>query len=326
MMLFNNKKGIAFSLQESIYNNKELYFSESVISTLELDKSISPYGCTGVDNHKIKAFKKGYSESLDRRANMIYKFLPDNNIKTYSLIDKKIVNLNSNFASFRNTQPIIDTTGTAAHPRLKTAFKNSLYELLQKNSFFIFWYGKNNGVFIENFGSEKEIYILEDTFSPVMTVININFRKNHFSMGLGTDTNIGQAIKLARDERMLLENLSLNDISDFKDSFSFYNKININFIKKKLLNITKKEIYINTTLKQENIIEKLPSWLKDLRVYIIPQEIGRVVEVDTVKIYSSQLYLCVPKKSSLDLDKDINTYTLNLSESDLKNIPEIPMI
>lgn len=326
-MLFNLKKGISFGPQESIFGGKRTFFSESVVSILEYNNTISPYGCTGIDQNKITAFKKGFSESLDRRANMIYKLRPGVEINTFSLIDKKITKLESEKAGFRNLDPVIDTTATAAHPDINKAYLNALFELFQKNSLFLFWYGKNMGFHLENNNDENEYYIVETTFAPILTVINIKLDMDWFSIGLGTDINLNKAIKSSKNERLLLDKMAKEKNDYVKPKGSIYsNPKNIRFLKEKIEGIKNKSIYQEKLTPQKNIIESLPKWLKDIRVFIIPQQISAFLKVDTVKIYSSQLFLSVPRKDNLDLKKDINIFTLKLSNTDLENHPEMPML
>lgn len=324
-MLFNTDRERSFFISETIFLDDGPFFADSTISSILTTDEASPYGCTGIDENKITAIKKGFSESLDRRANLLYKSLPIQNLKTYSLLEKRIEYISSKYAFYQVGKERVDSTGTAAHPIGKCALEKALFELLQKNSLFILWYGYREGKILKT--SDKDYtYLVDDTFSPVLTVLCINFKKDMFTIGLGTSTDIKESMIIAKNENILITNLK-NFKANNNNYFKYFKGVEQRcHLKNKIDLIEKIEVDDIRVKQHTDVLNNLPTWLYDLRAYIIPQTISQKFNILTVKLYSSQLYLSVPRKIDLNLEKDINKFTLNLNKERLAKIPEMPML
>lgn len=324
-MLFNTNREKSFYISEKLFIKDGPFFADSTINSIMTKDEASPFGCTGIDENKITAIKKGFSESLDRRANLLYKALPLQDISTYSLMDNKVKKLSSKYAYYQIGQTRVDSTGTAAHPSGKQALENALFELLQKNSLFILWYGNRKGKLI-NSEDDNYKYIVDDTFFPVFTVLCINIREDYFTIGLGTGLDIKNNMIIARNENDLINNLMHFKVEN-EDYFKYFKGLKQRrYLENKINALEKVEIDNINNYSDKDILNNMPMWLNDLRAYVIPQTISRMFNILTVKIYSSQLYLSVPRKADLNLEKDINKYTLNLNKEKLAMIPEMPML
>ena len=335
-MLFNKGKNHPYGHIENNFIYESPTISLSTISTLISEEEIAPYGCAGIAESKILAIKKGASESLDRRSSMFYKIkkIKFSYIYSYNLI-KEAKKIDRDKCHFRSEKPVIDTTGTAAHSISQKALEKSICELLQKNSLFLFWYGATAKNYKKEGNGHSKFYFVEDTFFPCLTIVCVHIIENKYiSMGLGTNVDFNKALKASEEECYLIQKLvehssrKLKNGEKLSESEQDQHQFFLNeFSREYLFKLKENALEYKANYKEYSFheaIDMLPAWLVDLRVYIIPQ---RMIEnIICVKSFSNQLYTSVPKKDFLDLNKAINVKNINLSETDLKEKPDLPLI
>lgn len=135
-----------FGYKKKAFSNKQVFLSTSRIGTFKNEfGEIGPVDCGSIDQNKKRAILKAFSESVERRALVIGAKgdIEEDWIQSFDLINKCISKIPKGYSKFNNRCSIIsDTSGTATHFNSKAAMLNAIKELLEKNSTFLFWYGK----------------------------------------------------------------------------------------------------------------------------------------------------------------------------------------
>lgn len=332
-MKFINKKSIYFGHEPRIFLSKKPFISYSYISVLFNESEFSPYGCTGISLDKKTAFKKALSESIDRRASMLYKLkFKEEFIEGFNIINKKIVSIPRLECCYNSSlENYIDTTGTAVHYQSYSAMHNSVFELLQKNSLFLFWYSDYGYIFeIDN----EDIYFIEDSFYPIITLICINLQKNFVSIGLGTGLSIREAKTASENECYLIKTI-INELSYKAENNLKMDEVEIeqhssfhsSKVRKRIYEKINDYEYYKSGQKNytfNEAINMLPKWLTNLNIIQIPQTIRN--DLTCYKAHSSDLLMSAPKNTNINLSKNVNKKTINISTAELNKIPSLPII
>lgn len=331
-MLFNTEKYIDFGFSNRKFLSNEKFISHSSTSSVFINDEIAPTICDGVSKNKIIAVKKGFSESLDRRASLLLKSRNNNFTKTFNIFTNQVEEIPTEYTHYRSSNPFIDTTGTAVHSDKKAVYTRAVFELLQKNSLFVFWYGKKGFLMEENINKDYiEYTIIENSFYPVVTAINFKFYEDYLSCGLGTDLNVSAAKEAAEDENTLINNLILKsnnvyqnlDRHSYHEFSTYYDEYIYDYLKDMIKNL---ETYTIDEKKYsfKDFLQDKPNWLNNIQTFMVPVTLNR--KLVCVKTYSPQLYMSLPRKEFLDLRKDINKFTINIKELELEKIPNIPQM
>nr|WP_275433814.1 YcaO-like family protein [Priestia flexa] len=255
--------------------------------------------------------------------------------------------MNTKHTRLSLTPPFVDTTGTAAHPISNNAVFNAVSELIEKNSIFLFWYGKmgrkvNNiyPCFYSNYlikQGYKLHHFLIDYFMPFKVIITIALSEKtplKFKFGIGSSLDFKSAIHKSLAETYLLgsyyEVLYYNtknqhyDIEEQEEIEKFNDKEILNYIYKIINNCNIYNIQNEKSFNIEKLYKNLPIWIKQLLIVNLPQFLRE--DLIVVKAFSPQLLNCIPKKSHIDINVEINKQTLDLKKQDLANIPDCPII
>ncbi|MED4045997.1 YcaO-like family protein [Priestia aryabhattai] len=349
-MIFQNKKGVRYGYTNKLFISDKGYNSISMLGVLKNSNGeIGPVNCGGISEDKNLSLLKAFSESLERRA-LVYGAKNVDNTSyslAYDLISQSVAQIDVKYTKFSIQPPFVDTTGTATHPVPERAIFNAVSELIEKNSIFLFWYGKIgkkiNGS-SQSFYSDYLIkqgyklnYFLIDYFFPFKVVITIAFSEKNpikFKFGIGSGLDLCSAIYKSLSEAYLLgsyyEVLYHNNQKGFlsEDDQKEFSKFQSTDVLDYLYNLLNNSDEINNDdinfLNEENIYQCLPKWIKNLLITILPQSLKK--ELVVVKAFSPQLFNHVPKKSYLDLDAEINLSTIKLRQKDLNTIPDCPII
>lgn len=374
-MIFETLKGRNYGFRESLFNNSPIKFSVSRIGSLLKEGKIGPVDCGAMDLSKRNSLLKAFSESLERRSLMIgsksnhifinaerllytKNKLSQDSICTFELINGEISSLPIKYSYFNSEKPyIIDTTGTASHSNSNQSLMNSLCELFEKNSTFLFWYGKifrklniislNSSYFklLKSKGYEVHFFV-QEMFLPLKIVFVIATNHNHitpfkFMTGVGSHTNLIKAIEKALSETLLLINVYDNYFLRYQhEQFAedYYTEIvyksqfdkncweHISEILSSNCIVSPDEIKDDQTPKVQlkTIISSLPKWIRELHSIIMPQFLNPDLLV--LKVFSPDLFNHAMLKEQINLDLEINKRTLNLSERELSQIPECPIL
>ncbi|MFC0416984.1 YcaO-like family protein [Cytobacillus solani] len=355
-MIFEISKGDRYGFTNKKFINKKLYQAKSLIGTfVDKDGYMAPYHCGAVSEEKGLSVKKAFSESIERRALMKgAKELKGDGTKSivYDILRKEVQTLPIEYTKYRETPPHIDTTGTATHSNGKIAVFNAVSELLEKNSVFLLWYGKDTKKIKHNqFSSIYKDYLLfensgihlflQSTFFPLFIVVAIikcdpRYSLLKYKFGVGSSFNLDEAINKALSEAYFLGKYNehvyfFNKYQEYDDialTFQFEEETQ-NYIEDFIhLEETSSTIYTNFDLSAKEklgyVVNNLPKWIKDLKVSILLQSVDNNLII--AKVYSESLYTHIPIKKYIDLNKDINKKYLKLKEEDFSIVPDCPII
>jgi len=342
-MLHSCKSDHIFNIPQNIFLQNKCYLSYSYFGkVVDNNGYVSPSGCNAIADNKKMSFLKSSSESLERRALIFGGYKndqkKDDHVKAWDILNNKEKSLPYNYTKYSISQPyVIDTTGTATHFNSKSAVNNAIKELLEKNSLFLFWYGKdgyklNTNMYDENFYYKKlghngftvEVYV-NYYFTPLISVFAIIIKDNLvYSSGIGTGFNIRKAINRSLSEAYLLtwQNISLDKIRSFNSNYHtecikyLYN----NFENQNRI-LTNNNRYIN---ERDLILKSIPGWVKNLYVIFLNKSMFN--QFKSLKVFSTYLNNHIPLKSNLNLRLPINVNSINLTQYDLKGIPDCIII
>lgn len=356
-MIFQYKKSINYGFQSKVFLNEFVYNSSSKISSIvNSDGYISPNSCAGVAEDKLLAVLKGYSESIERRSLAIgTRSSLEDECLAFELLQKSIVKVPKKYSKYSIHNPIIDTTGTAAHPDALEALYNALIELIEKNALFLFWYGKQRYVIdidvkyiyeklLEQMGYKVKYFLISD-FKPVKVVVTLAYSEHSpiiYKFGIGTSLHLKTAIKKSVAEAFLLSEYydSLFFDSQYKstldsnlswtvDTDIIEELTNIfNSTQKAHLDILMSEasLFINNDTKQNInlVIGALPNWITEIYVFNLSQMIRSNLSV--IKVFSPDLLSHIPRKEHINVDSSINKHTLKLTSEQLNKLPNCPIV
>ncbi|WP_433745927.1 YcaO-like family protein [Falsibacillus pallidus] len=330
-MIFNKRGDKSHNIPESLFVGKNLYYAFSKTNSFLLNGYMGPIGGNGISNDKKIAMKKAFSEMIERRNLMLGgSRLPSKKVISYDFINKTISEIPHELTTYSHDLPYpIDTTGTAVHPNSQIAIYNAIKELLEKNSLFLFWYGKlGKKIIVQNNFHEllPEITtkysvrcFINESFSPLKVCIFFIFKDERIiSTGVGSSIDWLKACRIAIEEAIVLYQQDMIN-SDFS-SFILQEKFQSNFIDEKLNKYIKefeqlqeyptdtyyfddKDEYPDNNGSLELLLSSLPSWIKELHSVIIPQKINR--KLICIKVFSPNLFNHIPIKKYINCDLPI---------------------
>ncbi|MBT2760603.1 YcaO-like family protein [Paenibacillus sp. ISL-20] len=332
-----------FNIPYKAFLNDNYYKTFSYIGNFKIGEYKGPSGCNSISNNKVLSLKKSFSESLERRALMLGGCINSNGkVNTFDLLSKNINELPIEYSKYKASNPMCsDTTGTAAHTNSEQAIKNALLELIGKNALFLFWYGKQGSILDRNLtGYEYEIQKLHREgknlklfvntyFSPAIAVFAFIFDEHCiYASGVGTSLVLEDSITAAIEEAFLLK--WQNEVEDMRN----YKKVSTIDYKYhgeclKYLEESFKDTYIEEPIKNKNggvdeLLLSFPTWVEELHAIFLRNSIKSNLKI--VKIFSKNLNNHIPIKQRINVDQTINKKTINLTESDLYNIPDCIII
>lgn len=361
-MLFIKDKGKHFGFKNNVFINHSLYVSISRIGNyVDEEGFMGPTECGAISLVKRNAFMKAFSESVERRS-LVFgakRMGPDNLVSSVELIQKKICYIPYNYSIYHEKNPVVDTTGTAAHRDPVSAVYNAVVELFEKNAIFLLWYGGLGAILEEDldsiymkrfrFEGGKVTILIQDTFFPLLVAACVfeSFTSPvRYKFGVGSGFYLEDAVEKALSEAFLLGQYYEKIFFEIQEGIekrynSVYdnhvlNLINnvetINQIKKLQQNLPRYKSSNQSSIKNDlSISEKidfmisnLPSWIKEIFIMNLRQVINPNIVV--VKAYSPQLLSHIPIKKHIDLNVEINKKITNLSKKTIENIPDCPIV
>lgn len=299
---------------------------------------IGPHSGFATGTEKKSTLVRAIAEGIERRATMLGgQKINKNNVLAWDILNNKINELNYVNTTYKDNE--IDTTGSAVHTSQNKAIYGAIKELYEKNSLFLFWYGKIGArinindyseniylKFFEKSGYKVSVFVNE-FFFPLKTIIVIAYKANHtFFCGLGTSNLFKDAISHALEETFLIASFYF-----YKSTFR--ERSNNNYILDKLtedyiheLNkIPYKEI-TDQNRDQLSLIELIrlaPDFIESINVIFIQQNLFS--NLICIKVYIEGIFNCLPKKSNISTEISINKNTIRITEEKLSIIPDCPM-
>ncbi|WEG13652.1 YcaO-like family protein [Pullulanibacillus sp. KACC 23026] len=307
-----------------------------------IDGRVGPDAGLTLGFDKMNTMIRAIGEATERRCTMLQlesDKIYEDMVETWDLVNSRKDYLERKYTRF--LKGLVDTTGSAVHTNSNIAIYNALKELLEKNSLFLFWYGKqgkkikknlyyNNTYYrcFKNSGFEVSVFI-NDFFTPLKTVIVLSYKENdQYICGLGTDVNISTAIEHAFEEAFLIGGTRYYWM-EFGNNFEeniWANKEYVEYTKY-LDCVDYSEIYENPEDVYErsiiNLISGIPNFVK--KIHLIYKEQHLVSNLKYARVYSKELFNCLPLKRNICIDVLINKETLNLETKSLSLIPDCPM-
>lgn len=292
---------------------------------------IGPEGGTANDSSPRTALRKAISEALDRRSSMIG-FHSQRKVPTFDLITHRVtLEPLYKFSLNSDTNNFVDTTGSSAHFISSKAVYNSVVELFQKNSFFLIWYlGRFQLVKQSNFNVDnyRVFFLVNLDFMPYYNVLACELTEDRKSFfGMGTATNLEDAIKISKSELDLLKyaNSSYNFFSKKINmaNYSMGNETQFLYISK-LIEHAK---LLNQNLRQRSLIVTsqslvYPRWITNLQIAILPNHLFPGLKV--TKVISSNLISYLPIKELLLENKDFYKLPFHINIEDIIQSPDCP--
>lgn len=353
-MIFERKKGKRFGVTSKLFLNESIYMSTSRINTYIDSKGyMGPVNCGSISFNKKMSLIKGFSESVERRAIAFgAKSLRTDTDSTYGydIVTEKISIIPKRVTRYSLSPPYIDTTGSAAHRKPDYSIFKAVTESIEKNAVFLLWYGRlgkrikpiiesQYKKFIEHQGYNIT-FILIDYFLPLKVVVAIADSEKvnlKYKFGVGSSLNITRAIEKSLAEACLvgsyyelkLYNLKYGIQDREIETLEWNDDVRV----QEYIEILKTLPYSNCSVEESDAAispsynlckEILPNWVENFFVIVLPQYINKNLIV--TKTYSEQLYSHIPQKSYLDLSKEINQKTINISPKTLETIPDCPIL
>ncbi|GAB3808696.1 YcaO-like family protein [Virgibacillus kimchii] len=331
-----------FNIPSNIFLQEKYYLSYSYFGkVVDNNGNVSPSGCNAIASNKKESFIKSMSESLERRSLMFGGYrneqTEENYIKAWNILNNEEKLLPYHYTRYSVTPPyVIDTTGTASHFKSEQAVNNAIREILEKNALFLFWYGKEGYKLKTNYFDKNTYYkrlrlnefcvevYTNYYFAPLISVFSIIKKGNLiYASGAGTGFNIEEAIDKSLSEAYLLtwQNITVGNIQSFNSS---YHMECINYLNNFIEGSYKFIKGYGETNERKLILKSIPHWVEDLYVILLNKSI--FTQYKTLKVFSTYLNNHIPLKSRLNLRQPININTINLTQEDLKKIPDCIII
>lgn len=328
-----------FTLPYSIFNNNYPNMLFSSHGNYFLDKTVGPDSGYAIGMNKKDTILRAFAEAIERRGSMLGgKIQPENGmVQTWDLKKNEPSYLDPKYTTFKPKE--IDTTGCAVHTDSDKAIINALKEIYEKNSLYLFWYGKdglridldfykNNAYYrcLISSGFKVSLFV-NDFFKPLKIVISLIYRNDEIILcGIGSSMSYGSAINHALEEAFLI------------GAFNYYYILNGNEQSDILLLTPRKMQHIKDLeklpLANLNLREKpeisvrdltniCPDFSSGIHVIFIDQKI--IPNLKCVKIYVEGLFNCLPLKKNVLVNNKMNRSTLELDEAIINELPECPM-
>ncbi|MED4129436.1 YcaO-like family protein [Shouchella miscanthi] len=329
-------RGKNYNIPLCLFHVDRLYTAFKRVGTFKIGNYIGPDTTNSFSVDLKQSIIKANSEGIERRSLMIgSKELISNCTCAYDLINKTTVTLPHKYSVYQvgGDHPC-DTTGTAVHYKSEKAINKAILELLEKNSLFLFWYGKKGWLvkdkldnYIIKYLNNKNLLIkiyFNTEFNPLISVfvIIINTRKEVLSTGTSIGLSFNSTLEKALEEAYLLywqngtlefNSLKRNEPFEYPVFYDYFTGFETKKIPDKFNND-----YIN--LNWRIIIDCLPSWIQDLNLLYLQNSSNH--NLKCVKVFSHSLYNHVPLKIYINPKIAINQNTLRLNQNDLNEIPE----
>jgi hypothetical protein len=336
LMIHLLKNTRRFNIPTAKFKIDNIYKSYVHLGSIKSEGYLSPSGTCAISENKITSIKKTFSEAIERKVLMAggVKDL-SGYISTFDLISNKVSMLGSQFTTYRPEKPhVSDTTGMGAHYVGGKALQKALEELLEKNSLYLFWYGRmgkklqseiyNNHPIYHHINKEgdKIMVFMNTYFTPLKTLIVVIYNENRIvSSGISASLYFDKALDGALNEALLLkwENQAIDLRNNYKntedDIECLYHLNNYEFLEKR------SDIYNSESISIDymgELMKCIPGWVSNLHVIFLKNT--TYDKLTCIKVFSSDLYNHLPQKESLDLEQTINKMTINLDEEELKAI------
>ena len=332
------EKNNNFNIPSDIFlknSNFLLYFTHG---NYIRDNKVGPQSGFATGLEKKNTLLRAVAEGIERRATMLGgKKTEEGNVVAWDILNNKINKINYENTTFKENE--IDTSGSATHSSQNEAIYGAIKELYEKNSLFLFWYGKmgyriklknySDNIYYKFFmssGYEVSVFF-NDYFSPLKTVVILAYKSNDlFFCGLGTSNLFEDAIAHALEETFLIASFyfykdiySVNsDDSYVLDKLTENYIIELNKIPYKEINDQKqREISLN------DLISIAPDFVKSINVIFIQQNM--MSNLICIKVYIEGILNCLPKKKNISDDLSINKNTIKITSQMLSSIPDCPM-
>lgn len=319
------------------------YVAHILNGSLLVDGMVGPPAGSGVSTHSLEATKKALSEMVDRRALMRGGVARHGEVQTWDLIQGTLSSLPRELTTYQRQRPYpVDTTGTAAHPDSMVAIRNAVLELIEKNALFLFWYGRRGEhVTLESYASDSfaqvftqsdfdlDIY-MNDFFSPVQVAIAIAHSADRFVlMGAGADTDPHTAMDHAVQEAYLIGWSKVADSHQPAKSKPWQRaslELMDHIDGMKLLptvHASSAVPLVRLPDPLEVLRQSLPRWVASLHIVFLPQNVAPTLRAVTA--FSYEMYSHILNPSYLAPGRAVNRLTLQLSESEIQNVPRCPL-
>ncbi|TPR42304.1 hypothetical protein DY124_07840 [Apilactobacillus micheneri] len=330
-----------FNVKNSLYK-KDFFFSYYYFGQIKSKNILYPESSNSGSFYKKNAFLKTNSESLERLG-MISNTFSNEKVKAFDLVSEKVsYEYKRNFGFNLETKNFSDSTGTASSLSSSKIIKKGLLELIEKNALFLFWYSnftkkikitKNYKKYfssvlciINNKKLIPELFYI--SIGSVHTVVCIleDYKGNFYSSGVSGNTNLKEAINDSIQEAITLgwadhsRNMIKKNI--FPKIYWDQNNVGLKYIKSKPQKIIYIENKKNLDLEYHEIIKSLPKWIKSIKVSMLRPN-NNISRLTTISIYSNYLFNGVPNKQCIDTNKEINKRTLNVTNDEIKYIPDL---
>lgn len=299
---------------DCIYTSNSNYLDKRVtgigsVYTIHCKNRELPYTTSAQGQNLHELVKKIYSEFSERIGFGCYSYFKK---KTYTLNleNLKISTVLTNELGIGHNAELgnIDTTGTAAGTASKNVIEKAIFELLEKNELYFFWYlnyGKRLKetrvikLFLKRQGMEEfENYFFEvQTLSLYYTVIYVSIKESHIiSTGISCTPYRYKSIKNAIAEAKIIYMFNLRRGSFYLDLSESEHKEACDFIEKsKFITHHLKGKLLNTN----NVLHlKLSCEVRDLKIYL-NTFFCRDAGPKLVSAISPTLLKCTPLKNDI---------------------------
>lgn len=351
-MLYSTLEEKKFNFPDSTFTTRNGYIALSQIGTFVKEGSIGPGMGSAVSTNKILAFKKAFSEMIERRAIMAGGKGVNGFVDTWDLMNQRTARLPVSLTTYSVNSPyIIDTTGTAVHPDSKQATFTAMKELLEKNALFLFWYGKEgyhlpesdemitDNMYYQLLTKDYAVHLFVNThFAPLNVVMSVVYDANSLPMGgVGSSLNFREAVHQCLEETYLLKMLER-----INDDIQRYDR---RVLREDLMQVQSSyDMYLEQLLSldpyqgsmEDHALEPLnhgyyidslrncfPDWVSELHLIYLPHFLHQ--KLTCVKVFSYDLYNCLPSKSNIKKNKIVYK-KFEWDEKELKEIPDCPIL
>jgi hypothetical protein len=326
-----------FNIPDNKFIYDKVFKAFSYLGNIKKERYISPSGCNAISDSKTLSIKKAFSESIERKTLMAGGTTNEEGyVQTFELISGKPSKLDAKYTTYRTQSPhIIDTTGMAAHYCSNEALLKAFEELLEKNTLFLFWYGKEGVKLDESIYHDHILYkrilnegycisaFVNNSFAPLISIIIIISNRNHIiSSGISASLSFHKAFNDAINEAYLLkwQNQALDMVVNSNHSFDaeYHDKciehLNSFHIVNELMT------HDSDQLTLQEYLNCIPAWVTNLHVFFLKNT--SYPKLSVIKVFSTDLYNHLPQKNLLDIEQKINQKTIKLSKNQLGVIPD----